>query len=283
MTDAVELDPIWAEAAARRALEEDAPWGDVTSLALVPAGRPARAAVLAKAEGVIAGLPMLAAVFRQLDAGARVELARHDGDAVRPGDAVARITGDARALLRGERVALNFLQHASGVATLTRRYVDACRGTRARIVDTRKTLPGLRLLQKYAVRVGGGGNHRFGLSDAILIKDNHVALAGGVRPAVLAARERAGHMRRVEVEVTDLAGLDEALAAGADLILLDNMEPDQMAEAVRRAAGRALLEASGGVNLDTVAAIAATGVDLISVGALTHSARALDLSLEVEV
>lgn len=277
-----ELDPLWAERAARQALEEDAPWGDATSLAIVAADRAARAVVLAKAEGILAGMPMLEHVFRPLDPAVRIEPLVTDGARIRPGQALARLSGTARALLRGERVALNFLQHASGVATLTRRYVDACAGTRARIADTRKTLPGLRVLQKYAVRVGGGANHRFSLSDAILIKDNHVALAGGVGAAVRLARAGAGHMRRIEVEVTDLAGLDEAIEAGADLILLDNMTPAQMAEAVRRAAGRALLEASGGVTLETVAAIAATGVDLISVGALTHSVRALDLSMEVE-
>jgi nicotinate-nucleotide pyrophosphorylase (carboxylating) len=206
-----------------------------------------------------------------------------DGDACASGTRLATVEGPAADVLVGERLALNFVQQLSGVATLTRRYVEAVRGTRARVVDTRKTTPGLRALEKYAVRMGGGHNHRAGLDDGILIKDNHLVAAGGVAAAVGAARQGAPHGLKVQVECATLAQVDAALAAGADAILLDNMTPDALADAVRRIAGRALVEASGGVTLATIRAIADTGVDLISVGALTHSAPAVDLSLKIQL
>ena len=218
-----------------------------------------------------------------LDPAARFALVRRDGDAIVAGGTLAAIACDARALLGAERTALNVLSHMCGVATETARYVAAVRGTNARICETRKTLPGLRALEKYAVRAGGGRNHRFRLDDAILIKDNHIAIAGGVRAALEGARERAGHLVRVEIEVDTLAQLDEVLAiGGADAILLDNFSLCDLREAVSRVAGRAKLEASGGISLATVADVAATGVDVISIGALTHSVIALDIGLDVE-
>ena len=204
-----------------------------------------------------------------------------DGDPLRPGAVIARVSGCARAILGAERVALNLMGRLSGVASLTARYVDAVAGSRAAIIDTRKTTPGLRLLEKYAVRCGGGANHRFGLDDAVLIKDNHVAACGGVGEAIRRARAHVGHMVRIEAEVDTLAQFDEALAAAPDIVMLDNFALDDLREAVRRADGRVVLEASGGVNLETVRAIAETGVDLISVGALTHSAPVLDIGLDV--
>jgi nicotinate-nucleotide pyrophosphorylase (carboxylating) len=222
-----------------------------------------------------------ARVFTLLDPAVRVEPFVGDGAAVASSTRLATITGPLRAILTGERTALNVLGRLSGVATATRRYVRLVEGTSATIVDTRKTTPGMRALEKAAVRHGGGKNHRFGLDDAILIKDNHVAVAGGVIPAIEAARAYAGHLVMIEVEVDSLAQLDEALSAGANIVLLDNFTPEALAEGVRRARGRALLEASGGVNATTVRAIAESGVDLISIGALTHSAATLDVALEV--
>lgn len=228
----------------------------------------------------MAGLPVAAQCFRLLDAGFSFEPLVDEGVHVGPGVPVAALAGDARTLLSGERVALNFLQRMSGVATLTRRYVEAIAGHKARLVDTRKTTPGLRLLEKYAVRVGGGSNHRHGLADAVMIKDNHILLAGGIGPAVALARRSVAFTMRIEVECESLAMVEEALAAGADVVMLDNMALAAMEEAVRLVAGRAIVEASGGVTLDRVAAIAACGVDVISTGAITHSAPALDLSLD---
>ncbi|MCX8073325.1 MAG: carboxylating nicotinate-nucleotide diphosphorylase [Candidatus Binatia bacterium] len=262
----------------QRELADDWGSGDITSAVTIPPGRSARAEIRAKAHGVLAGVEAVA-VAAELVGTVRAELVIVDGARLEPGRVVAVLHGSARELLAIERVTLNVLQHLSGVATLTRRYVDAVAGTRARIVDTRKTLPGLRLLQKYAVRVGGGHNHRFGLSDGILIKNNHISAAGGVRAAVEAARRHGPHTLRVEVECRTLEEVDEALTAGAEAILLDNMDPAGLRRAVERIQGRALTEASGGVNLETVRAIAETGVDLISVGALTHSAPALDLHM----
>ncbi|HEY3396658.1 MAG TPA: carboxylating nicotinate-nucleotide diphosphorylase [Armatimonadota bacterium] len=266
----------------RRALEEDLGAGDVTSQACVPAELQGVAVIEARAPGVLAGVAAAAEVFRQVSPDLVCRWEAAEGDRFTPGQRLATVTGPVRELLTAERTALNFLQHLSGIATLTRAYVEAVAGTGATIVDTRKTTPGLRLLEKAAVRAGGGRNHRFGLADGVLIKDNHLAAAGGVTAAVQAARAGAHHLLKVEVEVADLAGLREALAGGAEVVLLDNMTVAEMAEAVRVTQGRALLEASGGVNLETVAAIAATGVDLISVGRLTHSAPSLDLSLELE-
>ncbi len=274
------LHPLQFEPVLRQALAEDIGAGDITTLLTVPEERAARAEMIVKAEGVVAGLPIAQAAFRIVEPSVVWEARVSDGQRVRPGDVLATLTGPARGLLTAERVALNFAQHLSGVATLTMRFVMLVAGTRAKIVDTRKTTPGLRALEKYAVRCGGGSNHRFGLADAVLIKDNHIAAGGGVAATVWRARELAPHTLRVEVECKTLAQVDDAIVAGPDIILLDNMNNEMLREAVQRIAGRALTEASGGVNLQTVADIAKTGVDLISVGALTHSAPALDISLD---
>jgi nicotinate-nucleotide pyrophosphorylase (carboxylating) len=260
------------------ALSEDVGTGDLTTQQVVPADATCTAQILVKEPGVVCGLHVAAEVFHELDADLRFEALAADGDAVDGRTAVARLTGRAAPVLTGERTALNFLGRLSGIATLTRRFVDAIDGTGAEILDTRKTTPGLRALEKHAVECGGGRNHRFGLYDAILIKDNHLAVAGSIANAVERARD-AGVP--VQIEVDTLDQLREALDAGADSILLDNMPPDTMREAVAITAGRAKLEASGGVTLDTIRAIAETGVDFISIGALTHSARSLDVSLEV--
>ncbi len=267
----------------RAALVEDLGFGgDLTSEATVPAGTRASAAFVARARGTIAGIDIACEAIRLLDPDATIAIDVRDGEAVEAGTTIARVDADARALLGAERTALNVLSHLSGIATATARYVAAA-GDRVAIVETRKTLPGLRALQKYAVRAGGGKNHRFRLDDAILIKDNHVALAGGVARALEGARERAGHLVKIELEVDTLAQLDEALAQprGPDAILLDNFAVTDLVEAVRRTRGRAILEASGGITLDSIAAIAATGVDVISVGALTHSVTALDIALDI--
>lgn len=270
-----------------QALAEDLPWGDVTSDTLVPAETRGRGAIVARAAGVLAGLPVAQAVFAAVDPGLDFAPLASDGVQLHPGQRVATVAGSARSILRGERVALNFLQRLSGIATLTAKYVAAVEGTGARIVDTRKTTPGLRSLEKYAVRVGGGFNHRRCLSDGVLVKDNHlVALqARGVslREALRAARRAIPHTLALEVEVDRLDQIEEALAGGADAILLDNMPPDLLRQAVQIINRRAVTEASGGVTLATVRAIAESGVDLISVGALTHSAPALDLALDMGV
>ncbi len=263
------------------ALAEDIGPGDATSEAVLPDDLCLRGRIVVKARGVIAGLPIAGAVFARVDPSLRFVSLRSDGDRVAPGDVVAEVTGPARGMLSAERTALNFLQHLSGIATLTRAFVDAVAGTRAVILDTRKTHPGYRLLEKYAVRVGGGRNHRMGLYDMVLIKDNHIEAAGSITTAVRRAREAHPDLP-IEVEVKDLDELREALEADVDRIMLDNFDLEAMREAVRLTAGRVPLEASGGITLERVAAVAATGVDFISVGALTHSARALDLSMEVE-
>lgn len=267
----------------RAALAEDfGLGGDITSEATIPAGTHARASLVARAPGTLAGLEIALAAFTLLDPSSTFANERRDGDEIAAKTTLATIACDARALLGAERTALNFLSHLCGVATETARYVAAVRGTHARICETRKTLPGLRALEKYAVRAGGGSNHRFRLDDAILIKDNHIALAGGIAVALAGSRARAGHLVRIEIEVDTLSQLDEVLACGgADAILLDNFALDDVREAVRRTDGRATLEVSGGVSLSTVAAIAATGVDIISVGALTHSVTALDIGLDI--
>jgi nicotinate-nucleotide pyrophosphorylase (carboxylating) len=279
------LPPLWPllyEEAVRRALAEDlGRAGDLTTDAIVPANRLAEARLVARAAGRIAGVEPALAAFRLLDPSVEAGVALADGSAAAAGATIATVRGPARAILAAERTALNFLGHLSGIATATRDLVAAVAGHRARIVCTRKTTPGLRALEKHAVRAGGGANHRFGLDDAVLIKDNHVALAGGVVPAVERARAASGHLVKIEVEVDTLDQLDEALAAGADAVLLDNMPLDVLRQAVERARGRAITEASGGITAGTAAAVAATGVDLISAGWLTHSAPALDVSLEV--
>jgi len=263
------------------ALAEDVGSGDVTA-ALTPAAAEARARVVARQEAVLCGQAWCEACFRTLDPGVKVRWQATEGSQVSPGQTVCELTGKARTLLTGERTALNFLQMLSAVATATRRYVAAVAGTRAKIVDTRKTLPGLRVAEKYAVRVGGGINHRMGLYDAIMLKENHIAAFGGVRPAIAAAQKAAGPGIWIQVEVETPDQLREALEAGATMILLDNMSPEQMREAVIINAGRAELEASGGITLETVRAIAETGVNRISIGSLTKDIEAVDFSMRFE-
>jgi nicotinate-nucleotide pyrophosphorylase (carboxylating) len=264
------------------ALLEDIHTGDITTLAVLPEKREVHGRLKAKEAMLLAGIEVAARVFSLLDQKIRFTPHFADGQLLKNGAVIADIEGDAASLLQGERVALNLLQRMSGVATLTARYVHAVQGTKARVVDTRKTTPGLRLLEKYAVRVGGGINHRTGLYDGVLIKENHIAAAGGITAAILRARAYIPHTLRVEVEVETLEQVREALAAGADIIMLDNMGLPAMGEAVALIAGKALVEASGGVNLESIRQIAETGVDIISVGALTHSARAMDISMLLE-
>ncbi len=264
------------------ALNEDIGCGDVTTAALLKERRVVNGRIKAKEPFILAGIDVAREVFAAVDETVIFRAMKRDGDAVGEGDVLAELTGDAASLLLGERTALNFIQRLSGIATLTASFVEKTRGSKARIVDTRKTTPGMRTLEKYAVRVGGGFNHRMGLFDGILIKDNHIAACGGVREAVRRARDAAPHTLKIEVEVTDLDELREAVDAGADVILLDNMGIDLMREAVMFVAGRALVEASGNVTLDNVMEIAFTGVDLISVGALTHSASSVDVSMSIE-
>jgi nicotinate-nucleotide pyrophosphorylase (carboxylating) len=267
----------------KAALLEDIRSGDVTTSALIPEGTQAVAHMRFREDGVVCGLNIAQSTFDELDCLAQVELLARDGEWVQAGQEVVRVEGEACAILTAERVALNFAQRLSAIATLTKLFVDAVAGTNAKIADTRKTTPGLRLLEKYAVRCGGGSNHRFALDDMILIKDNHIALCGGIREAVQRAREYSGHAMKIEVECDTLEQVDEAIEAKADIILLDNMTPDELRTAVQKIDGRAVAEASGGVNLQTVRAIAQSGVDIISVGALTHSARALDIGLDIEL
>lgn len=268
--------------AVQRALAEDIGRGDITTDALIDGGAQASARLMAREQGIVAGLDLAEAAFRGVEPDITFERLIGDGQAVKAGDVIARISGSARALLSAERVALNFMTHMSGIASLTGKYVAAIAGTRARIVDTRKTLPGLRVFEKYAVRMGGGANHRFALDDAAMIKDNHIVAGGGIGPAIRQVRAAIGHMVKICCEVDRIDQIEEALAAGVDVLLLDNMGPETLAEAVRLIAGRATAEASGKVSLDTVAAIAASGVDVISVGRLTHSAPALDIALDFD-
>ena len=272
--------PLVAAAIAAALTEDLGLLGDITTNATVPASARADAVIAARKPGVVCGLQLAEAAFRALDPAPRFEIVTPDGATVEPGAVIARISGNARALLTAERVALNFMGRMSGIATLTRRYVDGVKGMSAKITDTRKTTPGLRAFEKYAVRCGGGQNHRSGLFDAVLIKDNHIVAAGGLAKAIESARALAGHMVKIEVEVDTLDQLEEVLRHKIDAVLLDNMTTAQLTKAVDLVAGRCLTEASGGVNLDTVRAIAETGVDLISVGALTHSAPVLDLGLD---
>jgi nicotinate-nucleotide pyrophosphorylase (carboxylating) len=274
---------LWEPIVRNALLEDLGRAGDVTSDATIPADRQATAAVMARADGVIAGLDMSLAAFTLFDATVVCEAHVADGDRVKKGDRIATVTGAARSLLTAERTCLNLLGHLSGIASTTRSVVDLVAPHGATVVDTRKTTPGLRALEKYAVKCGGGGNHRFGLDDAVLIKDNHVAVAGGIAAAVNAARAHAGHLVKIEVEVDGLAQLDEALALGVDVVMLDNFSLDLMREGVRRAKGRAIIEASGGIRPDTAEAIAATGVDLLSLGWLTHSSPNLDVALDIVI
>lgn len=278
------LSPLAIDEAVQRALDEDlGRAGDITSIATIPEAAPARAIMVARQAGVIAGLPLAVATFRKLSPDIRIEAHCRDGATVAAGLQVLTISGPARAVLAGERTALNFVGRLSGIATLTADYVRHTADTRLRICCTRKTTPGLRALEKYAVRCGGGFNHRFGLDDAILIKDNHIAVAGGIRPVLQRARAHTGHLVKVEIEVDTLEQLREVLDTGlADVVLLDNMDIATLTEAVKLAAGRVVLEASGGVTRRSIAGIAATGVDYASSGALTHSAPNFDVALDIE-
>jgi nicotinate-nucleotide pyrophosphorylase (carboxylating) len=279
------LSPLAIDEAVHRALDEDlGRAGDVTSTATIPEDTPARAVLVARQAGVIAGLPLALATFQKLSPDIRIEAHARDGAVVAKGLHVLTINGPARAVLSGERTAINFVGRLSGVATLTADYVRHTVGTKLRICCTRKTTPGLRALEKYAIRCGGGFNHRFGLDDAIVIKDNHIAVAGGVRPVLERARKHAGHLVKIEIEVDTLAQLREVLDTGlADVVLLDNMDIPTLTEAVKLANGRVVLEASGGVTQSSIAKIAATGVDYASSGALTHSAPNFDVALDIEV
>ena len=277
----IPLPTIMLEPVVRQALLEDLGGaGDLTTDALVPPEATRTMALIARQRGIVAGLEPALLAFRLIDPAIAIEVLQPEGTVVEAGTAIARLNGPARGILTAERTALNFLCHLSGIATATARMVEAIAGTRARIVSTRKTTPGLRILEKRAIRAGGGAEHRYGLDDAMLIKDNHVAIAGGVRPALERARARAGHMVRIELEVDSLDQLEEALAIGVDAVLLDNFSPPTLRRAVAMVGDRAITEASGGVTPATVAEIAATGVDLISVGWLTHSAPALDIALD---
>lgn len=278
------LPRLLVEDAVRAALLEDlGRAGDVTTAATIPPAARARAVLSSREDGIICGVYLCAAAFRLLDPSVAFSTLISDGSRVSAGQIVARVEGNARAVLSAERVALNFLMHLSGIATLTSAYSGRIAHTRAKVCDTRKTMPGLRALAKYAVRCGGGSNHRYGLDDAILIKDNHVAVAGGVAQAVHAARTYAGHLVRIEVEVDTLGQMRDALEAGADVILLDNMPPETLRQAVEMNAGRAILEASGRISLDTIAAVAETGVDYISTSKITMAAPTLDVGLDIEI
>lgn len=263
------------------ALFEDAGLGDITSESILPASRQGTGRIIAKQNCVVAGTGVARKTFQMLDPGMDIRMIYMDGDAVQKGSVVLEATGDLLCMLKGERVALNFLQRLSGIATLTKTYMQTLKHTRVRLTDTRKTTPGWRLLEKQAVRAGGGSNHRFSLFDGILIKDNHIAVAGGIAAAVEAVQKHASHLMKIEVEVSDMDQVKQALSAGADVIMLDNMSCAAMKEAVDFINGRALVEASGNVCLETLNNIAATGVDLISCGALTHQAQAVDLSMQI--
>jgi len=278
------LSPLAIDEAVQRALQEDlGRAGDITSMATIPEATHAHAIMVARQAGVIAGLPLAVATFQKLSPDVSIQPHFRDGGAVAAGVQVLTISGPARAVLAGERTALNFVGRLSGIATLTAAYVRHTAGTRLRICCTRKTTPGLRALEKYAVRCGGGFNHRFGLDDAVLIKDNHIAVAGGVAAVLRRARAQVGHLVRIEIEVDTMAQLREVLDSGlADVVLLDNMTIAELTEAVKLASGRVVLEASGGVTLDSISAIASTGVDYASCGALTHSAPNFDIALDID-
>jgi nicotinate-nucleotide pyrophosphorylase (carboxylating) len=277
------LSPLEIDEAVRRALAEDlGRAGDVSSIATIPEDTKARVVVVARKAGTIAGLPLVAACFEKLSPAIKIKAQARDGDTVKAGTALMTLSGDARAILAAERTALNFLGHLSGIATATSAYVRKIGKAKTRICCTRKTTPGLRALEKYAVRCGGGFNHRFGLDDAMLIKDNHIAVAGSIRAVLQRAKAKAGHLVKIEIEVDSLKQLEEVLASGlADVVMLDNFSIATMKKAVKLVAGRLVIEASGGITLDNIAAIAATGVDYASSGALTHSAPNLDVALDI--
>ncbi len=267
----------------RTALEEDAGGGDITTLSTIPGDAVAHGRYIAKEDGVLCGMDIVRAVFDLLDADITLQAFLQEGATFHAGDVLAEVSGNARSVLTGERVGLNLLQHMSGIATATAKAVSSVSGYKAKITETRKTTPGLRYLEKYAVRCGGGINHRFNLSDGVLIKDNHIVAAGGIQKAVAAARAAAPHTLKIEVEVENMDMLQEALEAGADIVMLDNMSCDEMQKAVEIVNGRALVEASGNMGEKDLAQVAQTGVDLISIGALTHSVRAMDISLKFKL
>ncbi len=277
----MQLPLFYADDIIKMALKEDIHYLDTTTDLMIPEESRSTARFMAKAEGVVCGLDVALRVFQLLDDSFTCKVLLPEGSEVKPGDIIAELEGRTRFLLKGERTALNLLQHMSGVATATHQAVKLVEGTRAAITDTRKTLPGLRALQKYAVTVGGGKNHRFNLSDGAMLKDNHIDAAGGIPQAVAAIRNKLGHMVKLEVETRNLEEVRQALEAGADVIMLDNMDCAVMAEAVKLVDGRALLEASGGITADTLRAVAETGVDIISIGALTHSVKAMDISMKI--
>lgn len=283
MHSAPELHRLDLQPIVETALREDIGFGDITTVATVLKDTRAIGIIEANGDGIVAGLPVVVEVFRQLDPTIIVEALRTDGQVVAPGDTIARLVGSARHLLTGERVALNFLQRLSGIATLTNRYVREVSGTRARITDTRKTTPGLRVLEKYAVRVGGGHNHRMDLNHAVMIKDNHIVAAGSISEAVARVIGSIGHTMTIVVECETIEHVYEALDSGADILLLDNMPLDLLALSVRSIAGRAITEASGSITLGNVSEVAATGVEYISIGALTHSAPSMDIRLNIEL
>lgn len=276
------LSQIMIDDMLRGALTEDIPYLDVTTDFLLPDEHTSSAYYIAKADGVVCGLDIALRTFELAGGGVEITALVKDGDTVKKGDILARMHGSTKTLLKGERTALNILQHLSGIATATRRCVDLVQGTNATIADTRKTLPGLRAFQKYAVTIGGGRNHRFCLSDGAMLKDNHIDAYGGITPAVTALRKKVGHMVKIEVEVRTLEELREALSAGCEIIMLDNMSCEEMAQAVKMTDGKALLEASGNVTAENIRSIAETGVNLISLGALTHSVTCFDISMRIE-
>ena len=278
------LNPLLYDKLVRAALEEDiGRAGDITTQATIPAGTQAVCQFVVRKPGVVAGIPVAQEAFRQIDPTVKFETLCPDGTHITERTTVARVSGDARAILTAERVGLNFMSRMSGTATLTAKYVDLVKHTKAKVCCTRKTTPGLRALEKYAVRCGGGMNHRFGLDDAVLIKDNHIGVCGGITAALRAAKAAIGHLVKIEIEIDGLDQLDEVIAEGADVVLFDNMSPADMAEGVRRIAGRMNTEASGGVNLANIKEVAEAGVDLLSSGSITHSAPILDIGLDIAI
>ncbi len=275
------LNKFYVDDLIKRAITEDINYIDLATDYLTSDGSVSKAEFMAKADGTLCGIDVAMRVFELLDDDINTEIFIHDGEKVKYGDIIGRVSGSTATILKGERTALNLLQHMSGVATATAEYVKQCEGTKASIAETRKTLPGLRAIEKYAVMIGGGKNHRFNLSDAAMIKDNHADAYGGITNAVNVLRSRMGHMNKIEVEVRNREELKEAIAVGADVIMLDNMTTAEMAECVKLTDGRAKLEASGGITLESVHEIAQTGVDIISVGAITHSVKAFDISLKI--
>lgn len=275
------VNQIYVDNLIKNALLEDINYLDTTTDYLIPAQQEGKAEFLAKASGTLCGIDIALRVFEILQPDFKCEVFIHDGEKVKKGDIIATVSCKTRTLLKGERTALNLLQHLSGIATETARCVELVKGTKASIADTRKTLPGMRPIQKYAVTVGGGRNHRYNLSDAAMLKDNHIDAGGGITNAVAKLKEKLGHMTKIEVEVRNLDELKEAIDANVDVIMLDNMSPDLMAEAVKITDGKALLEASGGITSDTIRAVAESGVDIISIGALTHSVKAFDISMKI--